>query len=278
MKKLDPIFVMHLFPMLDEELIKLLNDLTDEDWNRPTICSLWNVKDIVSHLLDGNIRKLSINRDNYFGEKPENLNSYADLVKYLNDLNANWVNATKRISPRILIELIEQTGKEVNELFRSVEPYEQSIFAVAWAGEEKSANWFDIAREYTEKWHHQQQIRLAVNKPGIMSRELYYPVLDTFMRALPYTYKDVKADEHTLLKFNIIGEAGGSWFLYVEAGKWSLIEASNIEVVSEVNIKQEIAWRLFTKGIDKNIAKHDIEISGNKYLGAYIINMLSVMA
>jgi len=59
---------------------------------------------------------------------------------------------------------------------------------VSWAGEEESANWFDTAREFTERWHHQQQIRLAVNKPGIVTREFYFPVLDCFMRALPYAY------------------------------------------------------------------------------------------
>jgi hypothetical protein len=33
--------------------------------------------------------------------------------------------------------------------------------AAAWAGETDSRNWFDVAREYTEKWHHQQQLRDA---------------------------------------------------------------------------------------------------------------------
>ena len=56
------------------------------------------------------------------------------------------------------------------------------MFPVSWAGEEESANWFDTAREFTERWHHQQQIRLAVDKPGIMTREFYFPVLDCFMR------------------------------------------------------------------------------------------------
>src|SRR5688572_32295034 len=51
---------------------------------------------------------------------------------------------------------------------------------------------FDTAREFTERWHHQQQIRLATNRPGIMTRELYYPVLDCFMRALPF-----RSEEHT---------------------------------------------------------------------------------
>src|SRR5262249_51179136 len=148
-----------------------------------------------AHLLDGNIRRIAAMRDNYIGEKPANISSFADLVNFLNELNATWVKAMKRVSPRVIIELLEITGNEFNQLIGSLDPFAEARISVAWAGEEKSANWFDIAREYTEKWHHQQQIRGAVARPGIMDRELYYPVLDAFMRALPHTYRDIAADE-----------------------------------------------------------------------------------
>jgi len=40
-------------------------------------------------------------------------------------------------------------------------------------------------RELTERWHHQQQIRQATGRAGIMTPELYHPALDCFMRRLP---------------------------------------------------------------------------------------------
>ena len=278
MKNPEPIYVTELFPILDAELIKLLKSLSSEDWRKPTLCSLWDVKDIAAHLLDGNIRKLSIFRDGYAGEKPESINSYQDLVDYLNRLNTDWVRAARRISPQILIGLLEQTGREVYHLFRSLDPHEPALYPVAWAGEGESANWFDIAREYTEKWHHQQQIRLAVEKPGVTNRELYFPVLDTFMRALPYTYRKVAAGEKTLLRFQITGEAGGVWFLVRENHDWSLKREAEGHATSEVTIPQEIAWRLFTKGIGKEAARDEIQIMGDQNLGGEIVNMLAVMA
>ena len=64
--------------------------------------------------------------------------------------------------------------------------------------------WFDIAREYTERWHHQRQIALAVGRlTPIDSRRLYHPVLDAFLRALPYTYRDVDAPEGTVVAVTI---------------------------------------------------------------------------
>jgi hypothetical protein len=63
------------------------------------------------------------------------------------------------------------------DFHESLDPFARAIFNVSWAGEETSPNWFDTARELTERWHHQQQIRLATHRPGIMTRELYNPVI-----------------------------------------------------------------------------------------------------
>jgi uncharacterized protein (TIGR03083 family) len=278
MDRLQPIFVTDLFPKLNLKLIELLESLSDEEWSRPTVCSLWNVKDIASHLLDGYIRRLSIDRDRYLGDKPDKIDSYQNLVDYLNRLNADWVRAAKRVSPKILIELLDQYGKEVYEFFKTLDPFQTAAFPVAWAGEERSENWFDIARDYTEHWHHQQQIRLAIDRPGIMERELYFPVLDTFMRALPYTYRNRTVDENYLLRVHIAGEAGGDWLLLRKNQTWNLIKNGEFKSNTEVIIDQGLAWRIFTKGIDRQSAKEQIIIEGDQDLGSEIINMLSVMA
>lgn len=268
-----------LYPLLDGKLIDLLESLSPEEWNAPTIAGKWTVKDVAAHVLDGcYLRRLSIHRDGYFGSKPENINSYEDLVRYLNDLNAVAVGAFKRISPRIIIELMKIYSREVYEFFKTLEPRGRAIFAVDWAGETESENWFDIARDYTERWHHQQQIRLAVGKFGIESRELYFPVLDTFMRALPHTYRKVTAVENTVLRFTIVGEAGGDWYLRKTSEGWTLEKEAAGSPAVEVSIPQEIAWRIFTKGIDKNAAKSQSTLEGDQDLGAEIFNMLSVMA
>jgi len=149
---------------------------------------------------------------------------------------------------------------------------------VSWAGEEKSANWFDTAREFTERWHHQQQIRLAVNKPGIMTRELYYPVLDCFLRALPFTYRNFAAKPGTCAQFIVSGECGGSWYLHRAGESWQLIEKPFGEKTSETIIPQEIAWRIFTKGIDGESALIQVKIAGDRKLGEHVLGMISIAA
>jgi uncharacterized protein (TIGR03083 family) len=278
MKKPEKIEVVALMPELDKMLFKFLEELSADDWNRQTIAPKWKVKDVAVHLLDGNLRTLSMLRDNYYGEKPDAINSYADLIDFLNRLNADWVKATKRLSPKVIIDLLKSSGKEYCDFLATLNPDDKAEFSVAWAGEKKSKNWFHIAREYTEKWHHQQQIRLAVgDERELLEERWYLPYLDTSVRALPHHYRDVKGEVKDLVKFTFLGKTEKSWFLRYENG-WELFTSGNEEPKSEVKIRNEYAWKIFTKGMAREEAIESSEIIGNKILGEKIFDMITVMA
>jgi hypothetical protein len=188
------------------------------------------------------------------------------------------VRALRRLSPRLLIDFLALTGPQVGELFASLDPYGPALFGVAWAGEEQSENWFDIAREYTEKWHHQQQIREAVGAPSLTSRRWLFPVLDTFLRGLPHTYRDLAASDGTQVLFTITGEAGGQWTLQREAGAWQLYAGAGEQAICEARLDQDTAWRLLTKGLSREAAAARIEFVGEAAYGQPLLGMLSVMA
>jgi uncharacterized protein (TIGR03083 family) len=276
-RKNIPIDLVHLLPVIDKQLIDLLRSLAPEDWEKQTIAKLWKVKDVVAHLLDGNIRSVSMLRDAYKGESPV-IHSYQDLLDFLNGLNADWVKAMKRVSPAMLLLLHEATGKSYCDYYASLDPFGKAGFAVNWAGEDESKNWMHIAREYTEKWLHQQQIREAVGKPGILTRELFYPFIDTFMMALPFTFKDVNAGEQSSVEIVITGEAGGSWYLHRENKKWLLDKNKISDPTSTVSLEPGIAWKLFSKSIRPEEVIDTVEITGNRQLGEKVLSMVSVMA
>jgi uncharacterized protein (TIGR03083 family) len=276
---LSPILTAHLFPVLDQKLIELLRSLSKADWERPTVAPLWKVKDIVAHLLDGNLRMLSMARDGYFGVQPEGVDSYQSLVGFLNGLNADWVKASQRLSPSVLIDLLEWTGRQYNDYIVTLNDFEPAIFSVAWAGEQQSPNWFHLAREYTEKWHHQQQIRLAVGKDAdLLTKELYFPYLETSLRALPHHYRDQSANADTLIHFHITGQAGGDWWLLYQNDGWELTSTATGTSTGRVILPGEIAWRIFTKGISRQEAAARVGITGDERLGRHILSMLAVMA
>ena len=278
MKKPEQIDVVALMPELDKLLVNLLDGLSNEDWDKQTIAPKWKVKDVAVHLLDGNLRTLSMLRDKYYGEKPENINSYEDLIDFLNRLNADWVKATKRLSPKVIIDLLKSSGKEYCDFLATLDLNDKAEFSVAWAGENESKNWFHIAREYTEKWHHQQQIRLAVgDEQKLLEEKWYFPYLDTSIRALPHHYRNVEGKDEDLVKITFLGKTEKSWFLYYDNG-WELFTSANQEPNSEVKIRDNYAWKIFTKGIKREEAIENSEIIGDKKLGLKIFDMIAVMA
>ena len=104
MKPPEPIIVSDLFPPTLDSLLELLSGLSPDDWNRPTACARWSVKDIASHLLGGEVGILSRKRDGhaYSGNA---ILSWEDLVALINSLNDTWVKASGRISPSLLSDL-----------------------------------------------------------------------------------------------------------------------------------------------------------------------------
>ncbi len=274
-----PIQVLDLFDPLNDRLVALLAGLPRHEWERPTICSRWSVKDIAAHLLDGMMRRLSIHRDGFAGDPPGAMGSYNDLLAYLDRLNADWVAAMRRISPGMLVELLRMYGPQVATFFRTLDPFAPAIFSVAWAGQTSSPTWFDVARDYTEQWLHQQQIRLAVGAPGAMEPEIYHPVLATFLLALPHTYRDVDAANGTVVRVVIDGEAGGRWSIVRADGAWHRAD-DPATATATVTIPQDLAWRLFSRGIrpDAPEARSRVAINGDAELGAVALSMISVMA
>ena len=215
-------------------------------------------------------------RDSCYVERV-NIRSPQDLITLVNCLNREGVTVYRRLSPPVLIDMMRVVCEQSARFHESLDPFAPATFAVTWAGEETSLNWFDTARELTERWHHQQQIRLATNRPGIMTPELYYPVLDCLVRGLPYLYRDVDATVGTSLLLEISGECGGRWLLSRGSTQWGFVKPVVGEFASRVTIPQELAWRVFTKGIDRDAARRQIEVEGNLDLAEKVFQLTAVV-
>jgi uncharacterized protein (TIGR03083 family) len=270
-----PISTVDLFQPLADELLGVLRGLSLEEWRRPTVCAGWSVKDVAAHLLGGSLGRL---KDERQAAQAQPALSFQELLELIDRGNAEWVQAARRISPSVMTEFLALTDRRLSAYFQSLLPDAPAGAAVAWAGESQSANWFDIAREYTEKWLHQMHIREAVGQPLLTSRRWLYPVLDTFLRALPYTYREVEAAEGTELGLTVTGEAGGSWTLRRAEDGWQLFSGESTHAAARVQMDANTAWRLFTKGMAIESAQARMVITGDAALGSQIVHMVSIMA
>jgi hypothetical protein len=163
-----PVDTAPLFDPLARELVALLRRLEPREWLLPTSAGAWTVRDVAAHLLDGDLRRISAERDGHAAPPPAGgIPDGAALVQFLDTLNADWVAVSGRLSTGLITELLEWSGPILARLMLESDPHGPAIFPVAWAVRPDAPRWLDTGREYTERWHHQDQIREAVGAPPL---------------------------------------------------------------------------------------------------------------
>jgi uncharacterized protein (TIGR03083 family) len=277
MKPVEPVRVVDRFLPLAGELHSLLEQLSEDEWAAPTVCGDWTVQDVAAHLLGGSLGRLQPPSRKTTGLITGPI-SFDDLTAMINRRNANWVAAAQMIPPRVIIEFLMLTDRQLDDHFRSLPLEAPASIGVAWAGDGPAPIWFDLAREYTEKWLHQQHIRMAVGRPILDEWCWLHPVFETFVRALPRTYRNTIAPNGAIVTVDITGPAGGTWSIQNEKTGWVLYDGAPTYSSCHLKVPQDTAWRLFTRGIRMEEAAPFLQMDGDQELGNVFLNTVAIMA
>jgi uncharacterized protein (TIGR03083 family) len=275
---LRPVDTRALFRPVSSELVRLLRALTPTDWERPTVAGAWVVRDVVAHLIDTALRRVSFHRDGMAPPPPGRpLLTDRDLVDFINGLNAQGVVALRRFSPRVLTELFDRAGADVADWFEALPLGAPALFGVSWAGERASEGWFDIGREFTELWHHQQQIRMAVGAPPLPDSRYLEAVIAIAMRGLPHAFRDVTAEPGQTLLVDVRGPAGAQWTLVREAKRWAIFAGAPDVATTRIRLLDDAVWKLLFNAFTDIEAAAAIEIEGRDELAAPLLRARSVI-
>jgi hypothetical protein len=114
---------------------------------------------------------------------------------------------------------------------------------VIWVGHDPVPAWFDLARDLTERWVHQHQIRVAVGREGRHAEKYLSVVIRTFIWAFPYQYTPV-ADVGTQVELRIAD--AGDWILTRTDSGWELDEGSSDSPTARIRMTADAAWRSLT--------------------------------
>lgn len=268
----------HLFWPLHSALIELLHGLPDDAWNRQIGAGEWTVRDVAAHLLDGDLRRISIDRDGHPPPPPiRPITGYRDLLQYLNGLNAQWTTAARRISPRLLVDLLEITGATVAKLMEAATVDGDATFPVAWTGQQRSPMWLDVGREYTERWHHQDQIREATGVAPLTQPDLMKPVIEVSLLALPHALTSVERPDGTAVSIDASGSAGGTWHLERSDGAWQLADGSAPAAVARLEASDLNLARLLLHRLSRDRIGELVETEGDHELTAALTRARAVM-
>ena len=233
-----------LLPELRAGLVDLLRGLDPPDWSRPTACPGWTVAAVAAHLLGVELGNVSRRRDEHRIDPPPG----GDLPSWLDGFNQSWVDSARRLSPRVLVDLLDTAGAWFEAYVGGLD-LDATGPPVWWAGPAPAPVWLDVAREYTERWVHQQQIRDAAGRPGLDGPRHVGPVVATFVHALPRSLAAVPAAPGTTVDLVVTGEGGGTWHAAREpdvAGLgWDLRSGPSPAPACRLTGPVADAWRLY---------------------------------
>lgn len=181
------------------------------------------------------------------------------------------------LSPHVLIDLLAHLGPQLDAHWASLDLAVIGGNDVWWAAPDVPAPvWLHIARECTECWVHQQQIRDAVGRPGADEPELVQPVIDTFLRALPRTLRDVPADPGMALRITVEGSAGGTWTVTRDETAWSMADDPDPGRMTLLRLDAGTVW-LATGGITPEVAGAAIRLDGDEVLGNAALTIVAII-
>ncbi len=267
-------YTSELFAPLSAALVGLLRELRADDWSRPTLAGAWTVRDVAAHLLDGDLRRLALGRDGHAAARPAS-SAFADVVAFINETNTAGVSYGRRLSPRLLTDLLERSGEWVARHVQALPPDAQAALPVAWAGEESSPNWMDTGREYTERWHHQMQIRDAVRAPGLLQPRWLLPLLELSVRAFRRAYRDVAAPAGTAVAFEV--EGAGAWSVVREPRGFVVLRGRAPRPAAAAVVDPDTAWRLLYNALTPEAARARVRATGDASLLAPLLAARAVM-
>jgi uncharacterized protein (TIGR03083 family) len=256
-----------------QELVSLLSLLSRDDWQARAIGS-WDVHAVTLHLFRSDFGRL---REGWSGLREGSglLFDYAALTEMIERGNDEWVEASRQIPIALIPDLLVVSGRRLDESLADVDMDAPGV-PVAWTGSGVSPVWLDIAREYTDRWVHHQQIREAVGRDGLKAKEWMRPVLKTFMLALPRAYENVLAPQGTTVRIVVSGRSGGTWYLRHEETRWRLVGSSG-SASAEVRLPEEVAWRLYVRMLSPEDALSNVERRGSPELTEPACRAVAVM-
>jgi uncharacterized protein (TIGR03083 family) len=261
-------------------LLTLLGRLTPDEWDRPTAAAPWTVRDVVAHLLGDDLSRLSRSRDGYSAPGRAAAES---LPEFLHRFNAEWVQAAARVSPGVLIDLLQTSTELVSTFWKQAD---LTAFGepVSWAGPGPAPAWLDCARDLTEDWLHQQQIREATGKAVAPTAPVLFAVLDTFLRAMPYTLGQHEPDgaaEGSTLVLQVPGAGGGRWAWRRGVDHWGWAGPADRPTGSaetaSIDIQADTLWRLCARMIEPEQAAAAAELGGDQALGRAALQLVAII-
>jgi hypothetical protein len=269
------VIVAGLFAPERRELLTLLRGLSHEAWGRRTACEGWSVKDVTAHILRDDLGNLSGGRDGHAAGHID-APSWRDLVSLVDRANEEWVGAARPLSPRILTDLLEWSGREVAAYFATVDPLDagenvagrervRCRAGCTWPASTRSAGC--ISSRSVTRWRRRRSVidACSTRSSAPSCTRFLTPTGRSPRRTAPTSSSPSPGPR----------AAAGRWCMSTGPGGCTRTEPAP---AASVSLDEDSAWRLFTRGIDAATLEGRITCRGDQALGRHLLGAVAIIA
>jgi uncharacterized protein (TIGR03083 family) len=256
--------------VLDEQfdaILALTGDLDDGDWDRPTACPGWSVKDNVSHVVG--TESMLLGRDNPEVDLPDELAHVRNDIGRFNEAWVQWYR------PRPPADVVADLRQVIDERRRALAGMDQAAFdqeSFTPAGPDTYGRFMRI--RVMDMWTHEQDIREAVGRPGHLDGRAPATALDEVSAALGYVVgKKAAAPAGSTVRIELTGPLARR--IDIEVGdRARVVDALAGEPTTTLTVPGDHFMRLVGgRGADPG----GVTVEGDATLGEAVVANLAYM-
>jgi uncharacterized protein (TIGR03083 family) len=250
-------------------LVALGAELTAEDWDRPTGCPGWSVRDVYSHVIGTESGLL----DRSPAASPE---AYGPHVR--NDMGrsneAEVLARRDRPGTAVVAELEEVAAARLTALRAMTD----EDFAVETPSPAGLGTYEDfMAVRVFDCWVHEQDVRRAVGRPGHLNGAAVDRSLASTVGVMPYVVgKRAGAPDGATVAFDITGATARRWAVAVDGGRARPVPEVPVEPTVRISTDLGTFMALACGRVDpdEELAAGRVTVHGDPEVGTAVVRNL----
>jgi uncharacterized protein (TIGR03083 family) len=255
-----------------QEVRALLVDAAPSDFELPTACEGWNVRDVLSHLIGFELMM----QGHALPDAPLTMPPY--VRNSIGEINQRFVEANRDVAPAALLEQFAQVAEASLSRLRLLD--EEQWNAVGWSPEGDVAYHRFQETRLLDSWIHLHDIRDALGCTSDVNGVAAEVVVNRFEGALAYVVgKRAQATESSTVRINLVGVLARTVSLAVLNGRASAVDYLEEPPTVEMTLPVALFWRRMAGRLssEKFLAASDILIAGDRDLAQKIVERMNIM-
>lgn len=260
--------VQELMEQVWSSLEEVCSQLDDADWNRPTDCPGWSVKDQLAHI--AGIEARLIGRAGAPGQ-PVQAPHVRNPLGAVNEQEIDWRRSR---SPQELLEEYREVTAERAKALADIEDWSAKAHGVL--GEAPMTEIVSV--RVLDVFYHEQDIRVAASKPGHMNGEVARFVYQRMANAMPFVVgKRAAAGDGQTVVFEV-GSPGETFAVGMKDGRGVRLDSIPAEPTARLAMDGEAFLRLCGGRWSAARVEEEgrLRVAGDRDLAARVLDNMAV--